>query len=147
MKKIIIPPVFLLISFILIVLFYFIFPQFNVIPFPYNLAGIFISFIGFGFTGLTWKLFRTYRTTLYFEKSSSMITEGIFGKTRNPMYIGMFLAILGISVCFMNILGMVIPFVFIILIRILFIPVEEKMMLETFGQEYINYKNRVRRWI
>ncbi|MCK4532496.1 hypothetical protein KAU39_01815, partial [bacterium] len=39
-----------------------------------------------------------------------------------------------------------IPVAFFIAMNIIFIPYEEKAMEETFGREYLNYKNRVRRW-
>ncbi|PKN05072.1 MAG: hypothetical protein CVU74_03650 [Deltaproteobacteria bacterium HGW-Deltaproteobacteria-9] len=147
MKKILIPPVFLLFGFILIALFYCFVPPLNVIPSPYNLGGLVIAFPGFACMGITSLLFKKHRTTLFIAKSSCMITEGIFGKTRNPMYVGMFLALLGFSLCSMNVLSLTIPFVFIALINKMFIPVEEKLMLKTFGQDYVNYRNKVRRWI
>ncbi len=147
MKKILIPPVFLVIGFTLIVLFYYFVPLLNVIPYPYNLGGLFIAFPGFACMGITSLLFKKHRTTLMIAKSSCMITEGIFGKTRNPMYVGMFMSLLGFALCSMNLLALAIPFVFIALIKIMFIPVEEKLMLKTFGQDYINYQNKVRRWI
>jgi protein-S-isoprenylcysteine O-methyltransferase Ste14 len=147
MKKLFIPPVFVLLSFILIVMFYFLLPEFNLIKFPFNLCGLIIALIGFGITGKTNDLFKKYKTTLYIEKSSNMITEGVFSKTRNPMYIGMFLVLLGSGIAFMNIISLLIPFGFILLIRLAFITKEEKMMHDTFGQDYLDYKNRVRRWI
>lgn len=147
MKRLFIPPVFLLLSFILIVIFYFFVPQLNVIPFPFNLGGILFTFIGFGCMGKTRQLFQKHKTTLFIEESSCMVTEGLFGKSRNPMYIGMFMSLFGLSICYRNLLSMAMPFVFLLTIRVVFIRVEEKLMLDTFGQEYINYKNRVRRWI
>jgi protein-S-isoprenylcysteine O-methyltransferase Ste14 len=147
MKKLFIPPVFVLISLILIVGFYFFMPGFNIIPFPFNFLGILVAFPGFALTGKTWELFRHHQTSLYIEKSSALITEGIFAKTRNPMYCGMFMVLLGVSVCFMNVFSMLIPFLFIAIIRIAFIPVEEKMMCDVFGQAYLDYKQKVRRWV
>jgi protein-S-isoprenylcysteine O-methyltransferase Ste14 len=147
MKKLFIPPVYLLIGFIFIVLFYYFIPRLNVISFPYNLGGLLIAIPGFACMGATSLIFRKHRTTLFIQESSCMITGGLFGKTRNPMYIGMFMALLGFAVCSMNLLSLAVPFGFIAVINKVFIPVEEKLMLKTFGQDYIRYKNRVRRWI
>ena len=147
LKKICIPPVFVLLSLLLIVLFYFIIPKFNLIPFPFNLGGILIAFLGFSIMGKSRDLFRKHKTTLDIEKSSSLITEGIFARTRNPMYMGMFLLLLGFGICFRNLLSILVPFVFAASIRILFITAEERMLSETFGQHYLDYKKRVRRWI
>jgi protein-S-isoprenylcysteine O-methyltransferase Ste14 len=147
MKKIFIPPVFVLLSILLIIGFYLFLPVGNIVPFPFNFAGILIAFPGFALMGKSRELFKKHQTTLFIEKSSAMVTEGVFSKTRNPMYIGMTLMLMGISVCFMNLISMTMPFLFIVTIRFTFIPKEEKMMYETFGQEYLDYKKKVRRWL
>ena len=93
------------------------------------------------------ELFKKHETTLEIKTSSSMITEGIFSKTRNPMYVGFFFLIIGISVCFMNFISMLCPFVFILFVNFTFIPIEEKIMVQQFGNEYLDYKSKVRRWL
>ncbi len=92
-------------------------------------------------------LFKKYKTTLYFNESSHLITDGIFSKSRNPMYIGMFLFLLGTAVCFMNLFSLITPFIFLTAVNLIFIQKEEKMMAEKFGDEYLRYKSRVKRWI
>ncbi len=147
MKKILIPPVFLILSLILIVLFYFLLPSFNLIPFPYNYGGIIILSTGFVIMGKTRDLFRKYKTTLGFDQSSHLIKEGVFTKSRNPMYLGMFLLLLGWAVCFMNFFSILIAFDFLLLVNLIFIPKEEQLLEEEFGQEYLDYKNKVKRWV
>ena len=122
MKKLFIPPVFVLFSLILIVMFYFFASGLNIIFFPFNLTGIIIAFGGFVLMDKARDLFKKYNTTLDFETTVHLIDEGVFSKSRNPMYVGMFLLLLGISVCFENIISICIPFVFIILVGIYFIP-------------------------
>ncbi len=147
MKRLIVPPLFVLLSLILIVLFFFLVPRLNIIPFPFNFAGLIISFGGFVLMGKARELFKKHNTNLAIEASSSLVTEGPYTKTRNPMYIGMFLLLLGIAVCFANLLSMLTPFGFILAIHLIFIPKEEKLMHEAFGAQYIEYKNKVKRWI
>lgn len=147
MKKLIIPPVFVLISLILMISFYFILPTYNWIPLPINLLGILVSFSGFVIMGKSRDLFKKYQTTLEIKESSSLIQEGVFLKTRNPMYIGMFLLLLGIGFCFGNVFSILTPFVFLLLIHFIFILKEEQLMFEVFGQEYLEYKTKVKRWI
>jgi protein-S-isoprenylcysteine O-methyltransferase Ste14 len=147
MKKLLIPPVFVLISVILIIVFYFLLPGLNIIPFPFNFLGLFIAFPGFIIMGKAYDLFKKYNTTLGIEESTFLIEEGVFGKSRNPMYAGMFLLLLGIGVCFGNMVSVCISFVFIILIMIVLIPAEEKMMENIFGEKYIDYKKRTGMWI
>jgi protein-S-isoprenylcysteine O-methyltransferase Ste14 len=147
MRKLIIPPVFVLISLILIVTLYFVFPKFNWIPFPANLIGIVVIFIGFVIMGKSRDLFNKHKTTLAIEKSSFLIQEGIFLKTRNPMYVGMFLLLLGLGICFMNLFSILIPLGFILTIHFVFVLKEEKLMFDSFGQVYTDYKSKVKRWI
>ena len=92
-------------------------------------------------------LFKKHNTKLAIETSSSLVTEGPYSKTRNPMYIGMFLLLLGIAVCFANLLSMLTPLGFILAIHLIFIPKEEKLMHEAFGNQYLEYKGKVKRWI
>jgi protein-S-isoprenylcysteine O-methyltransferase Ste14 len=126
---------------------YFLLPQFNMVVFPYNLIGILIAFSGFYFMGQARDLFRKYKTTVKIEKSNHLITEGVFSKTRNPMYIGMSILILGFSIVSTNIISFLLPFVFVIMVRLIFIRKEESMMFESFGEDYLEYKKKVGRWI
>jgi protein-S-isoprenylcysteine O-methyltransferase Ste14 len=146
MKKLFIPPVFLLLSLLLIPLFYFLFPAFNRVIFPFNLIGLVIVFVGVLCMSKARDLFKKHQTTLEFEKSSFLITGGIFAKTRNPMYTGMFLLLLGIGTCFMNCFSILTAFGFLLLIQCVFIPKEEKLMVEAFGEEYLRYKKKVSKW-
>jgi protein-S-isoprenylcysteine O-methyltransferase Ste14 len=147
MNKIVIPPVFVLISVILIMFFYFYLPQYNLIRFPYNLPGLIVIFSGFVLVGKVWELFKKHKTTLEFEESAVMITEGMFSKSRNPMYIGMFMLLCGLAMCFGNLFSLLTPVGFILLIRFLFIPKEERLMENKFGEKYLLYKQKVRRWL
>ena len=147
MKILFIPPVFVFISLLLIILFYFLIPKYNWIPFPFNLGGIIIAFSGFVIMGKTRDLFDKYKTTLGFDKSSHLITKGIFSKTRNPMYVGMFLFLFGISICFMNVFSILTSIGFFLSVWVYFIPKEEKLLSEEFGEEYIDYKEKVKKWI
>jgi protein-S-isoprenylcysteine O-methyltransferase Ste14 len=147
MERLIIPPVFVLFSLLLIIIFYFVLPGLNWIPFPFNLFGIVVSILGFMIMGKSRNLFSKYHTTLAIEKSSSFIREGIFSKTRNPMYFGMFLLLLGIGICFGNVVSIIIPFIFISLMNFIFVSKEERLMYESFGEEYLDYIKEVKRWI
>jgi len=147
MKKLFIPPVFVLISLILIILFYFIIPDYNLISFPYNLSGVLISFTGFFIMGKVQELFKKHKTNLAINVSSYMITEGVFSKTRNPMYIGMYLFLLGTGICFMNMFSILVSFGFLLIIHFAIVPTEENLMKNTFGQLYLDYMKNVRRWI
>jgi protein-S-isoprenylcysteine O-methyltransferase Ste14 len=103
--------------------------------------------IGLTKMGKSRDLFRKYKTTLGFDNVTHLITEDVYSKTRNPMYLGMFLLLLGIGICFMNLFSLLSAFLFLLVIYFSFLPKEEKMLLDRFGQKYIDYKRTVRRWI
>lgn len=147
MKKIIIPPVFVLISIVLIVCFYFYFPEYGVVRFPFNLLGLIVMFSGIVLMGKARDLFKKYSTTLDFEESAAMISEGMYSKSRNPMYIGMFIFLSGVAMCFGNLFSLLTPIGFIAIIRLVFIPKEEKLLEDKFGEKYLDYKRKVKRWL
>jgi len=92
-------------------------------------------------------LFKKYQTTLKIEKSNQLIREGMFSKTRNPMYVGMFILVFGFSIFSTNLISLVLPFVFLLLLRLIFVSKEERLMYDSFREEYVEYKKKVRRWI
>ncbi len=51
------------------------------------------------------------------------------------------------GVCFSNLFSMAVPFGFVLAIQLIFIPKEEKLMADAFGNKYFEYKKRVKRWI
>ncbi|MFW6248752.1 MAG: hypothetical protein ACOC4J_03170, partial [Bacteroidota bacterium] len=80
MRKFIIPPVFVALSVLLMVGFYFALPAFQILPFPFNLSGIPISIAGFIIMGKSRDLFKKHQTTLDIKPSTYLIREGIFAK-------------------------------------------------------------------
>lgn len=147
MKKILIPPVFLVTSVILIVLFHFFLEQYNLIPHPFNILGTVFQLAGLVLIGKTRDLFKKYNTTLFYNKSNFLIEDGLFKWSRNPMYVGIFLLVLGFAIIFRNVVSLVVPVLFFLVIRYYSIPIEEKMMEETFGEKYLAYKARTRVFI
>ncbi|MEE9327760.1 MAG: isoprenylcysteine carboxylmethyltransferase family protein [Cocleimonas sp.] len=81
------------------------------------------------------------------KKSTTLVTSGLYKYTRNPMYVGLLIILTGYGVW----LGSVAPFlllpVFYWLITIMQIKPEESILEEKFGQDYLEYKNKVRRWL
>jgi protein-S-isoprenylcysteine O-methyltransferase Ste14 len=96
--------------------------------------------------GKTRDILKKFETTHKFDTPVALVTGGVYTKTRNPMYLGMSLFLLGFAICFGNLFGLLTPVIFILIVNFKFIPFEEKMMEEKFGQEYINYKRNVGRW-
>jgi protein-S-isoprenylcysteine O-methyltransferase Ste14 len=75
------------------------------------------------------------------------VTTGWFRFTRNPMYLGMVIMALGAGLA-LGSLGALLPLpVFVAIIQTQFIRGEERMLTEIFGQQYTDYRARVRPWL
>lgn len=81
------------------------------------------------------------------ETPSALVTGGPFRATRNPMYIGMALILLGIALWRGDAVLLAAPVAFVIIINATRIPREERQMEALFGDAYRLYKKKVRRWI
>jgi protein-S-isoprenylcysteine O-methyltransferase Ste14 len=76
-----------------------------------------------------------------------LVTAGIHGLTRNPIYLGMFLIYGGIGVAAQNTWILVLTLPLAILIRYGVVAREEAYLERRFGNAYLDYRQRVRRWI
>jgi len=81
------------------------------------------------------------------EKSTNLVTSGIYQYTRNPMYLGLVLILLGWAFYLSHFLPFMLVPVFMIYMTRFQIQPEERMMTQKFGREYQAYLSRVRRWI
>lgn len=113
-------------------------------------GAIMVSIIGLVILLVSGYQFRKASTTVHPlkpDESSSLVTSGIYRFSRNPMYIGFLLLLLAWGLILGSALAfLVLPF-FIVLITNVQITPEESVLLKRFGEEYINYKKKVRRWI
>jgi len=82
-----------------------------------------------------------------YHQSNALVTHGVFGISRNPMYTGLTAGLIGVFLLLGTLSPVIVIGVFMWLIRTRVIAVEEAMMEETFGDEYRDYKTRVRRWL
>ncbi len=77
--------------------------------------------------------------------SETVVLEGIYAVTRNPMYLGMTLFSIGIGMVFGSYSVMVLALVAALIIDLGVIAKEETYLEARFGQGYLDYKNKVRR--
>lgn len=80
-------------------------------------------------------------------KASSLVDTGVFACTRNPMYLGLLLALTGWSVWLSSAAALVFLPLFVWYINRFQIAPEEKVLASLFGKEFADYKRRVRRWV
>ena len=81
------------------------------------------------------------------DLASSLVTSGVFEYSRNPMYLGMALILLGLALMFNVIGGTLFTLLFNIYITKFQIKPEEEVMEKLFGEDFLKYKQNVRMWI
>jgi protein-S-isoprenylcysteine O-methyltransferase Ste14 len=81
------------------------------------------------------------------EPTSALVTTGIHGRTRNPIYLGMFLVYVGIGVAVRSPSILILTLPLAIVIRYGVVAREEAYLERRFGDAYPDYKARVRRWV
>jgi protein-S-isoprenylcysteine O-methyltransferase Ste14 len=94
--------------------------------------------------------FRRSRTTvnpLTPDASSSVVTGGVYRISRNPMYLGFLLALVGWAVYLSNAGAAVLVPAFVAYMTQFQIKPEERALLAKFGSEFAQYMSRVRRWL
>ena len=144
----ILPPVYLALGLITMFLLHNFLPLLIIIPGHYTNAGLPLILTGLFTTGLGAGAFRAADTPVKpFERSTTLVTHGLFRFSRNPMYLGLVLILAG-SAVFVGTLSpfFVIP-VFVIIIQEGYIKHEEAFLEEIFGEAYRAYRTRVRRWL
>lgn len=143
-----IPPLYLLLSLLVMALLRWVLPGPQLFPILVRwLAGlIFLCGLGLGL----WAVRQFNRAGTSFHphaQSKHLVTAGLYQYTRNPMYLGMALLLVATAI----LLGRLLPFLvipaFMWIIQTDFIRKEEARLTANFGAEYTQYQTRVRRWL
>lgn len=90
---------------------------------------------------------KKHQTSHTFDKSTTVIDKSFFSLSRNPIYLGMVLVLIGMCTWMNNAWTFPAPIFFFLVMQFKFIPFEEKKMEQELGAKYLEYKKRVRRWI
>lgn len=124
------------------------------IPIPFVVPAV-GRYIGLGMTFLGFMLgvgafieFRKARTTLDPRGSvKALVTGGIYRFTRNPIYLGFFLMVVGFPLNYGSLWGIVAAPLYITTMSRLVIEKEEAYLEKKFKDQYTGYRSRVRRWL
>ena len=103
-------------------------------------AAIFTAVAGLGFR-------RAGTTVMPYREASALVTDGIYGYSRNPMYVCFVGGLIGIAIVLGSLSPLIVLPPFIWFINCHVIAGEEAMMRQKFGDRYRAYEARVRRWI
>jgi protein-S-isoprenylcysteine O-methyltransferase Ste14 len=147
MKKVL-PPTYFLLAIALAVVLHLLVPVRQLLTFPWRLLGLFPLAIGIVLNLLADQAFKKNNTTVKpFERSNILVTGGVFGISRNPMYLGMVLILLAVALLLGSATPFVVAFLFWAVLQYVFVVDEERMLEDTFGDRFRQYRQRVRRWI
>ncbi len=130
------------------ILLHYLMPIMILVPQPYSYLGA--ALMPAGLVLMTWAgmLFRKVGTSFQLQgEASVLVTSGPFRFSRNPMYLGMLIWLIGLAVLLGSLVVFVFPLLFFMLANLFVIPLEERSMEQVLGKEFIEYKQRVRRWL
>lgn len=119
------------------------FPLFNALSILSLGSGLLLIFLAVN----SFKKSQTTINPLQPDLASSLVTDGVFKYSRNPMYLGMLFILIFISLRFNLIGGSLVALGFVIYITKYQIVPEEIAMVKLFNDKFIAYKSRVRRWL
>lgn len=125
----------------------------QVLPFPVfgrvgDVAALVLAVIGAGLFGAAlWEMGRARTPVIPHRAPSALVTTGIFGWTRNPIYLGDLLFLLAVILWLDVVLALPLAAGFIRVIRRRFIEGEEARPRTAFGAAYDAWALRVRRWV
>ena len=125
-----------------------------VVPIPFAVPGV-LRLIGFALVVIgflcgvaAFLAFRKARTTLDpHGKVSAIVTGGIYRFTRNPIYLGFLLMLIGLPLNSGSYWGVLLAPIFLLSMNSLVIEKEEAYLEKKFKDVYTSYKSRVRRWL
>jgi protein-S-isoprenylcysteine O-methyltransferase Ste14 len=143
------PPRLFLLSIVFMVVLDRFVPIVDFVPFPVNLAAGFLLLVAG--VGGSWRgsaMFARVRTNIHpFRDPQTMVTDGLFRISRNPMYLGFLVALIGVWLMLGSLTPLLVVIMFFLVIDTRFIPYEESRMRQVFGQAYEQYTRRTRRWL
>jgi protein-S-isoprenylcysteine O-methyltransferase Ste14 len=81
------------------------------------------------------------------ERTSALVSSGVFRLTRNPMYVGLLLVLIAVAAFLSSAWLLLGPAAFVLYINRFQIEPEERVLSQAFGATYASYRSEVRRWL
>lgn len=142
------PPVFLLGALLLEWGLHVYLPITRLVPEAWSALGVIPIALGVGVIIVAARQFRKAMTVIHpFDQPLALVTGGVFGLSRNPMYSAMIAILIGGAFAWGTLTPFLLPPAMVWVLSRKFIPMEESNLSEVFGEDYDRYKRRVRRWL
>ena len=125
------------------------------VPLPWLPASFPRAWIGWGVFGVGFALLVWAAATIRMagsnvptnQPTTAIVEEGPYRLSRNPIYVAMFLALIGLAIALNTLWLLVMLVPFALVIRYGVVAREEKYLDRKFGDSYRSYRSRVRRWL
>lgn len=144
----IVPPVYMLFALLAMAGLHYAMPLVQVVEAPLSYLGLVPLLVGITIAATAARMFDRAGTPIRpFERSTTLVTVGPYRYTRNPMYVGLTLILVGVWLLLGSVSAALPIAIFVWIIQSRFIRGEERFLDEIFGEQYRGYKSRVRRWI
>ena len=115
---------------------------------PRHWIGLVLFLTGLFLTAWSVRTFRKAHTRiLTSQPATTIVTSGPYGFSRNPIYVGMFLMLIGIATGFDTLWFLAVAAAMYLVIRFGVVAREEIYLQGKFGSTYLDYKARVSRWL
>lgn len=144
------PPVVMLMIALLMWLLALFIPALSFIAISNLLIAVIVAVVGLVISTAGILSFRNQKTTIDPRKPaevSALVTSGVYRFTRNPMYLGTLLILIGWGIYLGNALALVSAFLYVPYINRYQIQSEEQLLQDKFGAQFSAYKTKVRKWI
>ncbi len=137
------PPTYLYFAIVLVIALHVLMPGPQIVSSPWRYLGIIPLILGSVLNVVADQAFKRHETTVKpSEESTCLVTEGVFRFSRNPMYLGFVLLLVGIVVLLGSVTSWIVVSVFPFLMEIRFIQGEEAMLEARFGDTWLEYTHR-----
>ena len=112
-----------------------------------QIAGVISLLISLAWTVLAQaRMGESWRIGIDEEHRTPLVRKGVFGLSRNPIFLGMMLTLAGLFLVIPNALTLLTFVTGVVLVQIQ-VRLEEEFLARTHGEEYAQYRRHVRRWI
>jgi protein-S-isoprenylcysteine O-methyltransferase Ste14 len=148
MRLLFLPPRLVLMLLVAMGALHMLLPGPTLLAFPYTLVGAAVAALGFALTLSGARLFARVGTNIRtFNQPGVLVTDGPFRWSRNPIYLGFVVLLLGTAILLGTATPFIAPALFALIADRWYIAFEERAMRERFGADYAAYASRTRRWL
>lgn len=143
-----VPPRYFNLLIIFAFILHYLIPIKILIPKPYSYSGILFIISGLIFNIWATNHLRKTGTPVEFDEAArELVTDGPFRMSRNPIYLGGLFLLLGIAITLGSLIAFAFPIALFLILNKVYIPKEEHVLENSFADQYLAYKKRVRRWV